>query len=179
MNWPTGKYSIIYADPPWQYRVYDKDSDAAHGAATAHYETMAPQDIKNLPVKDIADPKRCALFLWITMPNLPVGLDVMSSWGFEFVTTAFTWVKLRNGKPFFGLGHWTRGNPEICLLGRIGKIRRVDKTVEQLIMSPLREHSRKPDEARDRIVQLMGDLPRIELFARQRVDRWDAWGDEA
>lgn len=170
------RYNIIYADPPWQYKAYHK-SDAAHGAAESHYRTMTLDEIKALPVQDLAA-DNCALFLWATMPCLPEALEVMKAWGFKFKTVGFTWVKLRGGKPFFGLGHYTRGNPEVCLLGVRGRMKRVDAAVQQLIMSELREHSRKPDEARDRIVQLFGNLPRIELFARTKTDGWDAWGNE-
>ncbi len=170
------KYQVILADPPWRYRVYDK-SDAAHGAATAHYPTMAIDETKALPVWELAD-KNCALFLWATMPCLPEALEVMKAWGFVYKTVGFTWVKLnRNGKPWFGLGHYTRGNPELCLLGMKGRLKRKAKDVPQLILSQRREHSRKPDEQYERIERLF-DGPYIELFARYRRPGWDAWGLE-
>jgi site-specific DNA-methyltransferase (adenine-specific) len=107
-------------------------------------------------------------------------LSVIEAWGFTYKTVAFTWVKTnRSGKGFhFGLGYWTRANPEICLLATRGRPRRVSRSVPNLLVSPLRDHSRKPDEARDRIVELCGDLRRAELFARQKVAGWCAWGDE-
>jgi len=168
------KYNIVYADPPWSYRTWN--AKGGHKSASAHYTTMSVEDIKALPVQNLAADD-CALFLWATYPNLPEAFSVITAWGFTYKTVAFTWVKInKNGTPFVGLGYWTRANAEICLLATKGSIRRVNKSVQQVILSPRREHSRKPDEARDRIVQLMGDIPRIELFARQNTPGWDVWG---
>jgi len=118
--------------------------------------------------------------LWVTYPLLHEGIETLKRWGFKYTTVAFTWIKTNknNGQPFVGLGNWTRANAEICLLGFKGKFKRRSNKVRQVILSPLREHSRKPDEIRDKIVELMGDLPRIELFARQKVNGWDCWGNE-
>jgi N6-adenosine-specific RNA methylase IME4 len=140
---------------------------------------MSTEAIRALPVSMIAAPD-CALLLWATYPMLPDALSVIEAWGFTYKTVGFTWVKTnRSGRGFhFGLGFWTRANPEICLLATRGRPRRVSRSVPNLLVSPLREHSRKPDEARDRIVALCGDLPRAELFARQKVPGWSAWGDE-
>lgn len=107
------------------------------------------------------------------------GMKVMKEWGFKYKTFGFTWIKTyKSGKPFFGLGYYTRSNSEVCLIGIKGNIKRVDNTVSQVIISELEKHSKKPDEARNRIVKLMGDLPRIELFAREQSDGWDCWGNE-
>ena len=107
-------------------------------------------------------------------------LKVIEAWGFTYKSIAFQWVKQnRSGKGyFFGLGRWTRGNTEPCLLAVKGKPKRISASVGQLVFSPLRRHSQKPDEVRDRIVELMGDLPRIELFARETAPGWDSWGNE-
>ena len=168
------KYNIIYADPPWSYD--DKLSGLpAHGGIT--YPIMETEDLKVLPVKNIAE-KNCLLFLWVTMPMLEQGLDVMKSWGFKYRTCAFTWVKTnrKNGGIYHGLGHWTAGNAELCLLGRRGAPKRVVKNIKQIVMSPVSRHSAKPPEIRDKIVELMGDVPRIELFARTVTPGWDAIG---
>jgi site-specific DNA-methyltransferase (adenine-specific) len=143
------------------------------------YDVMDLQDICALPVADLAA-RDSILFLWTTYPKLPDALKVIEAWGFTFKTVAFTWVKLNpKGKGFhFGLGYWTRGNPELCLLATRGKPKRINNSVKNLIISPRRDHSRKPDEVREQIVQLVGDLPRIELFARHRIEGWDAWGNE-
>ena len=140
---------------------------------------MSADDICSLPVADIAE-DNCVLFLWVTFPNLQESLRVIKAWGFEYRTVAFVWVK-RNKKAinwFMGLGYWTRANSEICLLAVKGKPKRVSKSVRQIIDSPIERHSKKPDETRERIIDLMGDLPRIELFARQKTDGWDVWGNE-
>lgn len=117
--------------------------------------------------------------MWATYPMLPEALKVIEAWGFKYKSIAFQWIKLnkKNGKPFYGLGRWTRGNTEPCLLATKGKPKRISASVFQLIQQPLTRHSEKPQEARDKIVQLMGDLPRLELFAREKAEGWDAIGD--
>lgn len=171
------KYKIIYADPPWQYRVYSKKGQGK--SAENHYHTMNIKDIMALPVDKIAD-KDCILFLWITFPCLKEGIEVMERWGFKYKTCGFNWVK-RNKKKntyFMGLGFWTRSNSEVCLIGTKGQPKRVSKSVSQICDARIMEHSRKPAEIRERIVELCGELPRIELFARDKVKGWDSLGDE-
>jgi N6-adenosine-specific RNA methylase IME4 len=140
---------------------------------------MSISDIANLPIKNISADD-CVLFMWVTMPKLNECFDVIKAWGFEYKTCAFTWVK-KNKKSdslFMGMGRWTRANSELCLLATKGKPKRVAANVHSVIVSPIEQHSKKPDETRTRIVQLCGDLPRVELFARQKTDGWDAWGNE-
>ncbi len=170
------KYQIIYADPPWTYKVWT--AKGGHKSASAHYKTMSIEDIKKLPIQNIAD-KDCVLFIWVTMPNLIEGIETIKSWGFNYKTCGFTWLKIyKNGNPVCGLGYWTRSNAELCLLATKGKPKRINKGVYQAVLDIQREHSRKPDCVRNRIVELMGDLPRIELFARHKVAGWDCWGNE-
>jgi len=168
------KYNIIYADPPWRYQ-----DRKCNGACEFHYDTMNIKDICKLPIKNIAD-KDCVLFLWTTYPMLQEAMDLISAWGFKYKTIGFQWVKQnKSGNGFFfGLGRWTRGNTECCLIAVKGKPKRKNNSVGQLIISPIQAHSQKPDEARQKIVELMGDLPRIELFARQHAEGWDCWGNE-
>lgn len=168
------KYSVIYADPPWKY-----EQRTLSGAAEKHYTTMSLDELKQLPVSELAE-KDCALFLWATFPQLREALDLISAWGFTYKTVAFVWLKKNKVADswFYGLGFWTRGNAEICLLATKGKPKRRSPAVHQFIISPIERHSKKPDEARDKIVQLMGDVPRIELFARQSPEGWDVWGNE-
>lgn len=118
--------------------------------------------------------------MWATYPMMKEALKVIEAWGFTYKSIAFQWVKQnRSGNGFFfGLGRWTRGNTEPCLLAVKGKPKRISAGVAQLVFSPLRKHSQKPDEVRDRITDLMGDLPRIELFARETAPGWDSWGNE-
>lgn len=176
MDFPTKKYSIIYADPPWSYK--DK-ALAGNRGAVCKYETQDKEWISSLPVKDLAD-ENCVLFLWCTMPKLDEVFDVIKSWGFTYKTVAFTWVK-KNKKAdtlFWGMGRWTRANTELCLICTKGKPKRINKGVHSVIESKIERHSKKPAEVRERIVKLMGDLPRIELFAREHTEGWDVWGNE-
>lgn len=169
------KFNVIYADPPWEYN----DKALNRGGALRYYETMTLADICQLPVQDIAA-KDCALFLWVTWPYIFECEKVINAWGFKYKTDAFTWVK-RNKKTdslFWGMGHWTRANSEICLLATKGKPKRESAAVHQIIYAPVGEHSQKPAEARERIVKLCGNVPRIELFARQETPGWNVWGNE-
>jgi len=173
---PTKKYSIIYADPPWNYRDIGK---AGKRGASYKYSTIEINELKKFPI-DLMCEKNCALFLWVTMPQLQNAIDLIKAWNFKYKTCAFTWIKLnrKDKKPFIGMGHYTRANAELCLLAMRGKLKRVSASVRSVIQSPICEHSKKPDEVRERIVNLFGDIPRIELFARQITEGWDCWGDE-
>jgi len=171
------KYKIIYADPPWQYNNF-QGMGSHYGDVSRHYDTMGIDELKKIPIKDIAS-DNCVLFMWATYPNLREALELMDSWGFEYKTVAFTWVKKnKNGGIYAGIGFYTNSNCEICLIGKKGKLERVKKDVKQVVLSPVREHSRKPDEVRIRIEKLYGKLPRIELFARERVEGWDCYGNQ-
>ena len=140
---------------------------------------MSIDELCALPVETLAE-KDCLLFLWATFPQLPEALRLIRAWGFTFKTVAFVWLKLNKKSPtwFYGLGYWTRGNAEICLLAKRGKPKRRSAGVHQFIISPVEEHSKKPDVTRDKIIELAGDLPRVELFARQKAPGWDVWGNE-
>lgn len=169
------KYEIIYADPPWKY-----DDKGCQGAAEKVYPVMTVEEIAKLPIYDIAA-DNCVLFMWATYPKLIEALELIKRWGFNYKTIAFQWVKQnKSGNGFFfGLGRWTRGNTECCLLATKGKPSRIDNSVSQLIFAPLTRHSEKPQEAREKIVKLMGiDKSKIEFFARQQFDDWDCWGNE-
>lgn len=171
------KYNIIHADPPWRYTGW-RNGDRS---VERHYPTMKEEEIINMKdtIKSISD-QNCILFLWVTFPCLIEGLKVMKEWGFKYKTCGFNWVK-RNKKSdtwFFGLGYWTRANSELCLIGTKGTVSRKSKKVSQIVDTHIEKHSKKPAIVRDRIVELVGDLPRIELFARQTVDGWDCWGNE-
>ena len=143
------KYNVILADPPWSFRAWSNKGMGR--SAEQHYPTMRLEDINALPVSNLAAGD-CVLFLWATFPMLKEALSVIDTWGFAYKTMAFTWV---------------RGNPK-----------RQFAAVHQVILSPVEQHSKKPDEVRERIVALMGDVPRVELFARQETPGWDVWGNE-
>ncbi len=168
------KYNIIYADPPWRYLAKN-----VQGAAENHYPTMSIEELCALPVGELAA-QDSVLFLWATFPQLPEALRLIAAWGFTYKSVAFVWLK-KNKKSdswFYGLGFWTRGNAELCLLATRGRPKRQAANIHQFIISPVGAHSKKPDETRDKIVSLMGDLPRVELFARQVIPGWDVWGNE-
>jgi len=172
------KYDIIYADPPWKYNQR-ANTGKFRGGAFMHYKLLNTDAICNLPVNKLTQ-EHAALFLWTTFPHLSSGLKVMEAWGFSYKTCGFVWAKLNKVSPslFFGVGYYTKSNAEVCLLGIKGKMKPVDNRVSSLILSPLRQHSQKPHEARDRIVQLFGNRTRIELFARTLTEGWDIWGME-
>ncbi|MHA1437914.1 MAG: MT-A70 family methyltransferase [Promethearchaeota archaeon] len=167
------KYQIIYADPPWTFKTYSLKGKK-YKSAECHYNCMSKRAIQDIPVNLLAD-DNCVLFLWVTFPCLLEGLELIKKWGFTYKTCAFTWVK-KNKKSdsyFWGLGYWTRSNAELCLLATIGNPKRISCSVHQIIDAKIRKHSQKPIEVKDKIVKLMGDLPRIELFAREKTQGWD------
>ena len=140
---------------------------------------MDSKDICNFPIKNITADD-CVLFMWVTMPKLNECFELIKAWGFEFKTCAFTWIKMnkKSNSLFWGMGRWTRANAEICLIATKGNPKRISAGVHSVVMTPIEEHSKKPDEVRKRIVQLCGDVPRIELFARQYAEGWDCGGNE-
>jgi N6-adenosine-specific RNA methylase IME4 len=177
------KHKVVLADPPWNFRHFSVRGEAR--SAHAHYACMTIDEIKSLPVADLAD-KDAVLFLWCPDTFLPQGMEVIEAWGFEFKTVAFYWAKLNklsnkdslSESDFFtGLGYWTRANPEQCLLATRGRPSRKSRSVKRLIVSPRREHSRKPDEIYSRIEALC-DGPYLELFARETRAGWTSIGDE-
>ena len=171
------KYNIIYADPPWSFRNNKKGT--LNGLADNHYETMTIEDIKNLPIEKIAD-DNCVLIMWWVGSQPQEALDVVEAWGFKLKTmTGFNWMKLtRKGLPFFGMGFWTRAGSECCIIATKGKIKPVSHSVRSVIQAEAMKHSQKPDIFRNKIVELCGDIPRVELFARKKVKGWASWGNE-
>ncbi len=167
------RYAAILADPPWRFKTYSAKGRA--WCADRHYVCEETQTLEQMtpPAADDA-----CLFLWTTDPMLPSALGLMDAWGFAYKTVAFTWMKTnRDGSLFTGMGYWTRSNPEMCLLGTRGKPKRIRKDVRQAILSPRREHSRKPDCIYERIERLV-DGPYLEMFSRSTRRGWDAWGNE-
>jgi N6-adenosine-specific RNA methylase IME4 len=185
------KFGVVYADPPWVFKVYSGKGKAR--SADRHYKedeqtgerTLSIDDLKALPVKELAADD-AALFLWAVMPELPGALDVMNAWGFTYKTTAFVWIKttenangiLLNGDGLhWGMGYWTRANTEVCLFGTRGAPKRVAKDVHQVIVSPVGAHSRKPEQANARIERLL-DGPYLEMFGRRPMEGWTVWGND-
>jgi len=170
-------YNIIYADPAWPFDNYSAKGESRN--PNRHYDTLSIEQIQALPVGHLASGD-CALFLWVTDPLLDVGIETMKAWGFQYKTVAFTWAKRSklDTSWHIGTGYTTRSNPEMCLLGFNGSLPRQSASVRQLVVEPIREHSRKPDRIPDDIVRLYGDLPRVELFARTARPGWEAWGNQ-
>ena len=176
MSLPNKKYGVIYADPPWSFKTYsEKGKDRS---PEKHYPVLSIADIIRLPVDRIAK-DNAVLLMWVVDPLLDQAFKVIDAWGFKYKTVGFTWAKSNKTKPgfFTGLGYWTRGNPEMCLLATKGKPKRLSKSVPQLVIDQRREHSKKPDIMYKHIENLL-EGPYIELFARQKVSGWDAWGNE-
>lgn len=191
---PKKHFSCICADPPWHFRArtaLQVGNWTSRRDAEKHYSVMGIDDICAMPVKELAA-KDAHLFLWTTGPCLPQAFDVIKAWGFRYSGIAFTWVKLKktyNAKQLrvlplaasdlhVGLGLTTRKNAEFCLLARRGSARRESKRVREIILSPIREHSRKPDEFFERVVEYTNG-PYLELFSRQSRDGWATWGNES
>jgi len=172
------KYKIIYADPPWKFSNKNTGGSMKSGAS-AHYDVMSIDDIKALPINEIAD-DNCVLFMWWVGSQPQEAIDLVEAWGFKIKTmTGFNWVKMtKNWLMFFGMGFWTRAGSECCLIATKGKPKPIVHNVRSVVQAVAEHHSKKPDIIRDKIVELCGDLPRIELFARNKTDGWDCFGNE-
>ena len=190
---PKHQFGAILADPPWAFRSYAASKNPAAGRnVERHYHTMKLPEIQALPIADYAARTGCHLFLWTTGPCLPQALATIEAWGFRYSGIGFVWIKLKKsfkttqlrflpliaGDFHVGLGFTTRKNAEFCLLARRGNARRVSKSVRELIIAPRREHSRKPDETRERIEQYC-EGPYLDLFSRAERPGWVCRGDEA
>ncbi len=168
------KYDVILADPPWKYNKQIGDL-----ATDDYYETMTLDKMLELNVKSLTS-KNCALFLWVTAPTvfdyLPMLFD---AWGFKYRTKAFCWVKSNPSGFGFrtGTGSYTTSNTEDCLLAIRGSMPRA-KATNQIIFTPVREHSRKPEEQYGKIERLYPNMNYLELFARHKREGWDSWGNE-
>jgi len=141
---------------------------------------MALKDIKKLPIYELAD-TNCVLLIWATFPQLQEALEVISAWGFKYKTLGFSWLKTnKDGSPFFGIDYYAKSNQEVCLLAVKGKGHSLVKSnsVSSFVSTSRTKHSEKPQIFRDKIIQLFGDIPRIELFARIKTEGWDVWGNE-
>jgi len=180
------KYQIIYVDPPWKvsYLKGGKKPGMIAGGFKVPYPTMSDKEIISLPIKDLAD-KKCILFLWVIESRILRIKEIMKNWGFKYSGIAFVWNKRTKNDPLkvrTTLGFFTRRSCEFCFMGIKGNSKGMvlNHYVLQFVNAilPDRLHSRKPEEIKKRIVELLGDRPRIELFARQKTEGWDIWGNE-
>lgn len=198
------KYQLILADPPWRYASRGHHSKTRFGGGVStQYPTMKDAEILALgpQIKAIAAPNS-ALLLWATMPSLPLAVKVIEAWGFRYATAVFVWEKVtKAGQPCGMTGTYTASNVEMILLGVRGSMKPAAKLKKQLIRHPhIRYpagtpalilpdgtkkrmagkiiHSRKPAIFREAIVEVFGDLPRVELFCRDPAPGWDVHGNE-
>jgi N6-adenosine-specific RNA methylase IME4 len=184
-NLPPDQYDIIYADPPWHYNgkmQFDKSGKGVDeidlsksifiSSSAFKYPTMPTRELMAIPVASVAKDD-CLLFMWTTNPHLAQAIELGAAWGFDYKTVAFVWDKMVHNP-----GQYTLSNCELCLVFKRGRIPRPRgaRNVQQLIRSPRRGHSRKPDEVRDAIKSMFPTQSRIELFARERSEGWDCWG---
>jgi len=189
-GWGKKRYKVIYADPPWTYSCWSKKGEGR--TAQSHYDVMSIDDICDMDVESISEDDSVCV-MWVTFPLLNEGLRVLKEWGFTYKTVPFVWIKTKKSQDLnqthfspvdiihdkMGMGYYTRANAEMCILGVKGKgLRVLSHSVRQACISNIREHSRKPDDVRDRIVELFGDVPRIELFSRTITKGWDVFGNE-
>lgn len=179
---PNKKYNIIYADPPWKYgsKKYQDNNRDFDKLEKNHYDTMTIDELKLLPIKNITA-KDCICFMWVTDSHLKEGIEALESWGFKYKTIGFNWIKKTDkGNNYVNFAPWTLKSWEICLIGTKGTMGKYKQTnnIRGLLEEVRSNHSKKPEEARRRIEELFGDIPRIELFARQQTSGWDTWGNE-
>jgi len=174
---PMKKYSIIYADPPWDYKgqlqhngVGGKDT----GGAMRHYPTETSKEMRTWDINNLTE-KDCLLFMWASSPHLDQAIELGKAWGFKWATVAFVWHKQKTNP-----GHYTLSECELCLVFKKGKIPapRGRRDIRQLVSSPRETHSKKPDEVRRRIELMFPQQSKIELFARRNTEGWDCWGNE-
>jgi N6-adenosine-specific RNA methylase IME4 len=167
---------VITADPPIAFKAWSRKGEGR--SPQHHYNCEEFDELAATPVASIAA-KHCFLLLWMPKRSVYLVEPLMNAWGFRFSGAGFTWIKLnKRGVGFFmGGGYSTRQNAEICWLGRRGDPQRKSKGVRELIIAPVREHSRKPDEIYARVEALSAG-PYVEIFARQRWPGWICLGDE-
>lgn len=168
-------YSIIYADPPWDYGGRQQHNRTEENkSAEDHYPCLTLDNLKELPIPSITE-KDALLFLWTSSPHLPQAIALMEAWGFEYKTVAFVWDKQR-----LNPGYYTLSQIEICIVGKKGSIPkpRGARNVHQFFSEERTIHSKKPDEIRKRIERMFPTQKKVELFARQKPDGWDVWGNQ-
>ncbi len=177
-EFPNKAFDIIYADPPWDYKgqlQHAGSGSGDSGGAIRHYSTVTLDDLKQLPVWSIAA-KDCLLFMWATNPHLDQTIDLGKAWGFAWATVAFVWDKQKVNPGFYTLSQC-----ELCLVFKRGKIPRPRgaRNIRQLVSAKRGQHSEKPFQVRERIEEMFPSQSKIELFSREEIDGWTAWGLEA
>jgi N6-adenosine-specific RNA methylase IME4 len=169
-------YEILYADPPWDYNGKLQHANGKKPVASAidHYNTMKLDDLIKLNVNGVAAPNSL-LFMWSSSPHLPQAIDLMKAWGFQYKTIAFVWYKEKTNP-----GYYTMSECEICIVGKKGNIPspRGARNIRQFLSKLRGKHSEKPSEIRERIEKMFPTQKKLELFAREKKDGWDVFGNE-
>ena len=175
---PDGGYGVIYADPAWKFGNKKTGGSMKSGAANK-YNVMTLDDLKALPV-DRLTADDCILIMWYVGAMPQEAIDLVKAWGFTIKNmNGFVWNKLtKTGLPFFGMGFYTRAGSESAIIATKGKFKPASRGVRAVVSAIVGKHSEKPDKFREAIVELAGDVPRLEMFARKPSDGWDCWGDE-
>jgi N6-adenosine-specific RNA methylase IME4 len=169
---PDGKYQVIYADPPWPYEEHGVSVSQNYGNVERHYQDMTIEEIKQLPVKDLAL-ENSVLFIWVTSPKLNEVWDIITAWGFEY-KTSFVWDKVKHN-----YGYYNSVRHELLLVCGRGKSTPDNSKLYDSVQTIERSeiHSQKPEE----FYKIIEDLyygPKIELFARNKRQGWEVWGNE-
>lgn len=168
---------MIYADPPWAFKAYGGQDQLPSRSPEPHYDAMALKALQAIPVRMVAE-RDAVLHMWAVSSHVDQAVALGEAWGFHLNSLGFIWVKTdKQGRPKMSMGHWTRQQAEICLLFTRGKPKRISRGVRQVILERPREHSRKPDGVRERIMALSRG-PYLELFTRVETPGWANWGDQ-
>ena len=192
-------YDIVYIDPPWQFNKRSNTNTKFGGGAMAHYPTMTMKEIANLDFT-LCMKENALLYCWVTLAKLPECIAAIEKPNLRFAATGFVWVKTnpkahstpQDGiniydpldqsyrKPFYGVGNYTASNAEICLIFRKGKMIKYDTKVSQIIISPREKHSKKPQEAYDKLNTMYPStkFDKLEIFARSSADGFDTIGNQ-
>lgn len=173
------KFNVIYADPAWSFNS-KKTGGSMRSGASQKYDVMSIEDLKAFPVQDLAD-ENCLLVMWWVGAMPQEAIDLVSAWGFKLKNmNGFVWNKLtKKGLPFFGMGYYSRAGSEAAIIAVKGKPDIKSRSVRAVVTAPVGKHSEKPNEFRERIIEMMGkDCHKIELFARQKSEGFESWGNE-
>lgn len=167
---PTGRYGLVYVDPPWQYDFSKSDSREIEN----HYPTMDLEQICALPVADLFETD-CVCFMWATSPKLAEAMKVLEAWGLEY-KTCMVWVKNK-----IGMGYYARQQHELLLIATRGNppVPEPQDRPSSVINAPRGEHSAKPEEFYGLLDRMYPYSRRVELFARSKREGWDGWGNQA
>ncbi len=171
---PTGKYSVIVADPPWRFDIRNEDTTKRN---LLPYASMSVQEIQALPVQDLLE-ENCILFLWCTNSHLHEAFHVLEAWGFQY-KTILTWIKTANGNgTHLGTGNWLRNNTEQVLVAVKGRpiVNLTNQTTALVSPVDRGKHSKKPDAFYRMIESLCPQTNRLDMFARIKRNGWEAYG---